>query len=94
MNSNLIQQVIANTIAAQNQKFELVMIEALDENEITFVNIARIAKECRFDVYPNGDKIFYPLNKPLVLFKKIRFEEKTKGDKTTFEMIQEYKKLY
>lgn len=101
MNRSLIQQTIRDAIASHNQKTELVMMEALrtvtealDENKITFVNITRIAKECTFNVYPNGDKVFYHLNKPLVLFKALRMEEKTEGDKTTFEMVQEYKKLY
>ncbi len=76
------------------KNFEFIISEALKENQILAINKKRIAKECRFGIYPGGHKILFHLGKPLILFKPMRIEEKQSNGKFIITLKQEYRKLY
>ncbi len=94
---NILDKMKQQMSTDQSEKFESILKEVLEENGIlvdSINNMKKAAEECKFIVELNGDKIFYHLNKPLILFKEPGYERKEKDGNFTIEVIQEYKKLY
>ena len=76
-------------LAEQKEK---IIKEVLMENRIPF-DPESLRRECRLEVFPNGDEILYHQDKPLVFFSSVQFKLK-EDDHTFLRMIQRFKKLY
>jgi len=74
-------------------KLDFLISETLRENEISIIDMDKVSRECVFKECPNGDKVLFHLDTPLLLLKPVKVGQKTDNDKVVLEITQEYHKI-
>jgi len=73
------------------ENFNAILLKILKDIQVEIIDKKTINEQCKFKIYPNGDKVFFYFDKPLLFLKPIEIIENKKNG--TIEIIQKYKKL-